>query len=160
MNKFKIEFKWAIYYTFLGIMWFQLEKYLGFHDKNIANQPLFTNLMYILVFVVYVLFLIDKKKNFFMNNMSWQQGLLSGVILAIIAMILSPFALYFCLKYINPDFFTNMINFSVAQGMKLKSAQAMFGSTAYMILTSFSTLSFGIIFAAVAAAVVKTKKQN
>ena len=65
MNKFKIEFKWAIYYTFLVIMWFQLEKYLGFHDKNIANHPVFTNLMYVFIFGVYILFLIDKKKNFF-----------------------------------------------------------------------------------------------
>ncbi|MES2863142.1 MAG: DUF4199 domain-containing protein [Bacteroidota bacterium] len=158
MSKFKIEFKWAIYYTFLGIMWFQLEKYLGFHDEKIANHPFFTNLMYVLVFGIYILFLIDKKKNFFNGIMSWQQGLLSGIILAIFAMILTPFALYFSLKYINPDFFTNMIIFSVSQGMKLENAQAMFGATAYMFLASFTTLSFGIIFAALAASIVKTKK--
>ena len=90
--------------------------------------------------------------------MSWQQGLLSGVILAVFAMILTPFALYFSLKYVNPDFFTNMINYSISKGMKLENAQAMFDITAYMIFATFGTLSFGIIFAAVAAAIVKTKK--
>ncbi|WP_143055577.1 DUF4199 domain-containing protein [Flavobacterium terrigena] len=158
MSKFKIEFKWAIYYTFLGIMWFQLEKYLGFHDKYIANHPAFTNLIYIIIFGIYVLFLIDKKKNFFNGIMSWQQGFLSGVILAIFAMILTPFATYFSLKYVNPDFFTNMINYSVSKGMKLENAQAMFGTTAYMIFASFGNFSFGIIFAALASAIVKTKK--
>jgi len=158
MNKFKIEFKWAIYYTFLGIMWFQLEKYLGFHDKNIASHPVFTNFIYIFIFGIYVLFLLDKKKNFFNGIMSWQQGLLSGVILAVFAMILTPFALYFSLKYVNPDFFTNMINYSVSKGMKLENAQAMFGTTAYMIFASFGTFSFGILFAALASALVKTKK--
>jgi hypothetical protein len=158
MNKFKIEFKWAIYYTFLGIMWFQLEKYLGYHDKNIANHPVFTNFIYIFIFGVYILFLLDKKKNFFNGIMSWQQGLLSGVILAIFAMILTPFALYFSLKYINPDFFTNMINYSVSKGMKLENAQAMFSTTAYMIFASFGTFSFGIIFAALASSIVKSKK--
>lgn len=158
MNKFKIEFKWAIYYTFLGIMWFQLEKYLGFHDKNIANYTLFTNFIYIFIFGIYLLFLIDKKKNFFNGVMSWQQGLLSGIILAIFAMILTPFALYFSLKYVNPAFFTNMINYSVTKGMKLENAQALFDTTAYMIFATFGTFSFGIIFAALASSIVKTKK--
>jgi hypothetical protein len=158
MNKFKIEFKWAIYYTFLGIMWFQLEKYLGYHDKNIAKYTLFTNFIYILIFIIYVLYLVDKQKNFFHGVMSWQQGFLSGVILSIFAMILTPFAVYFSLKYVNPDFFINMINFSVSKGMKLENAQAMFGTTAYMMLATFSTISFGIIFAALAALLVKTKK--
>jgi fatty acid desaturase len=90
--------------------------------------------------------------------MTWQQGLLSGIILAVFAMILTPFALYFSLKYVNPDFFTNMINYSVSKGMKLENAQAMFDISAYMIFATFGTLSFGIIFAAVAAAIVKTKK--
>jgi hypothetical protein len=90
--------------------------------------------------------------------MSWQQGLLSGVILAIFAMILTPSALYFSLKYINPDFFTNMINYSVSKGMKLENAQAMFSTTAYMIFASFGTFSFGIIFAALASSIVKSKK--
>ena len=158
MNKFKIEFKWAIYYTFLVIMWFQLEKYLGFHDKNIANHTVFTNLMYVFIFGIYIFFLIDKKKTFFNGTMTWQQGYLSGVILAIFAMILTPFALYFSFKYVNPDFFTNMINYSVSKGMKLENAQAMFNTTAYMIFASFGTFSFGIIFAALASSLVKTKK--
>ena len=91
--------------------------------------------------------------------MTWQQGLLSGVILAIFAMILTPFALYFSLKYVNPDFFTNMINYSVSKGMKLENAQAMFDITAYMIFATFGTLSFVIIFAALAALLVKTKNK-
>ena len=90
--------------------------------------------------------------------MTWQQGLLSGVILAIFAMILTPFALYFSLKYVNPDFFKNMINYSVSKGMKLENAQAMFDITAYMIFATFGTFSFGILFAGLASSLVKTKK--
>lgn len=158
MSKFKIEFKWAIYYTFLGIMWFQLEKFLGYHDKNIADHPFFTNFIYIFIFILYVLFLIDKKKNFFNGIMSWQQGLLSGVILALFGMILTPFAIYFSLKYVNSSYLENMISYSVSQGMKLENAQALFNKTTYMLFASFGTFSFGILFAAGAAALLKTKK--
>lgn len=158
MSKFKIEFKWAIYYTFLGIMWFQLEKNLGYHDEKIAQHPVFTNLIYIFIFVLYVLFLIDKKKNFFNGMISWQQGLLSGVILALLSMLLTPFAIYFSLKYVNPAYLDNMITYSVSQGMKLENAQALFNRTTYMLFASFGTFSFGILFAAAAAALLKTKK--
>ena len=51
-----------------------------------------------------------------------------------------------------------MINYSVSKGMKLENAQAMFDTTAYMIFASFGTFSFGIIFAALASSIVKTKK--
>ncbi|NHM01498.1 DUF4199 domain-containing protein [Flavobacterium difficile] len=158
MSKFKIEFKWAIYYTFLGIMWFQLEKYLGYHDEKIAFHPVFTNFIYIFIFLIYLLFLVDKKKNFFNGVMSWQQGLLSGVILALFAMVLTPFALYFSLKYVNPNFFESMINYSVSKGMKLENATALFDTTTYMLFAAFGTFSFGILFAALAAALIKTKK--
>lgn len=158
MSKFKIEFKWAIYYTFLGIMWFQLEKYLGYHDEKIAFHPVFTNFIYIFIFLIYLLFLVDKKKNFFNGVMSWQQGLISGVILALFAMVLTPFALYFSLKYVNPNFFESMINYSVSKGMKLENATSLFDTTTYMLFASFGTFSFGILFAALAAALIKTKK--
>lgn len=158
MNKFKIEFKWAIYYTFLVIMWFQLEKSLGFHTKHIANQPVFTNLIYIIIFGIYIFFLLDKKKNFFNGIMTWQQGLLSSVILSVFTMILSPFAIYFKLKYVNPNFFDQMIAASVAKGIKLENAEAVFNLKAYMILGIVDTLSFGIIFAALASTIVKSKK--
>jgi hypothetical protein len=158
MSKFKIEFKWAIYYTFLGIMWFQLEKYLGFHDKNIANQPVFTNLIYIFIFGIYILFLIDKKKNYFNGIMTWQQGLISGLVLSVLAMILAPFSIYFKLKYVNPNFFEQMIHASTARGIKLENAVTVFNMKAYITLGVVDCLSFGIIFAALASALVKTKK--
>lgn len=158
MSKFKIEFKWAIYYTFLGIMWFQLEKYFGYHDKNIASQPIFTNFVYIFIFGIYLLFLLDKKKNYYNGMMTWQQGLISGVVLSVLAMILAPFAIYFKLKYINPNFFEQMIQASIARGIKLENAEAVFNLKAYITFGVVDCLSFGIIFAALASAIVKTKK--
>lgn len=158
MNKFKIEFKWAIYYTFLGIMWFQLEKHLGYHDENIANHHFLTNFIYIFIFGIYILFLIDKKKNYFNGIMTWQQGLISGLVLSVLAMILAPFSIYFKLKYVNPNFFEQMIQASTARGIKLENAEAVFNMKAYITLGVVDCLSFGIIFAALASAIVKTKK--
>lgn len=157
MNKFRIEFRWAIYYTFLSILWFQLEKSLGFHDQNIDNQPYITNLFYVIIFIIYIFALIDKKKNYFKGVMTWQQGLISGVVLSVLAMILSPFAIYFKLKYINPNFFEQMIKASISRGIKLENAEALFNMKSYITLGVVDCLSFGIIFAALASAITKSK---
>lgn len=157
MNKFKIEFRWAIYYTFLSILWFQLEKSLGYHNQNIDNQPYITNLFYVIIFFIYILQLLDKKKNYFNRIMTWQQGLISGVVLSVFAMILSPFAIYFKLKYVNPAFFQQMIKASTSRGIKLENAEAVFNLKAYITLGIVDCLSFGIIFAALASAIIKSK---
>lgn len=160
MNKFKIEFRWAIYYTFLTILWFQIEKSFGLHNQNIENQPYITNLFYIVVFIIYIFALSDKKKNYFNGIMTWQQGLISGVVLSILAMILAPFAIYFKLKYVNSEFFQQMIKASTARGIKLENAEAVFNMKAYITLGVVDCLSFGIIFAALASALIKTKNSK
>jgi len=158
MNKFKIEFKWAIYYTFLGIIWFKLENYLGFHGEGVANQAVFSNLIYLFIFGIYILFLMDKKKNYYNGIMTWQQGLISGVVLSVLAMILAPFAIYFKLKYVNPNFFEQMIQASTKRGINLENAEALYNMKAYITLGVVDCLSFGIIFAALASSIVKSKK--
>ena len=53
------------------------------------------------------LFLIDKKKNYFNGIMTWQQGLVSGLVLSVLAMILAPFSYIFQIKICQPKLFSN-----------------------------------------------------
>lgn len=160
MEKFKIEFKWAVYLTFLSIVWFQLENKLGWHSQNIKNLGLLTNLKYILVFLLFIAAIYNKKTSYFKNQMSWQQGLVSGVIIAILGTLLAPFAVYFCIKYISPNYFENLTNYLVSVGATKENAQLMYNQKTQMFVEAFSTLSFGIIFAALSSYILFQKNKK
>ena len=74
MKKFAIEIKWGVIFTIISLIWVFLEKSLGWHDEHIAQHAIYTNLFAIVAIVVYVLALIDKRKNFYQGKMNWSQG--------------------------------------------------------------------------------------
>ena len=86
MKKFSIEFKWAIIANILFLAWMTLEKQLGFHNEKIKWQMAFTLLFFIPSFLIYLLALLDKKKNYYQNNMNWRQGFISAIIISFIVL--------------------------------------------------------------------------
>jgi Protein of unknown function (DUF4199) len=158
MQKLKTEFRWAIYYTFFSIVWFQFEKKLGFHDTKIGSQTLFSYLFYLLFFVFTFFCIKVKKKLVYQNQISFQQGLVSGSLLAVFCALMSPFALHFKIKYIHPEFFPKMIAFFTAQGKNSEQIIGFYNFKAYAIMNVVEVLSFGIIFAFIVAKIVENKK--
>ena len=90
MKNIKIELKWAIIFSVVGLLWMVLEKLTGLHGKYIDYHLYLTNLFAIPAIIVMVMALKDKKKNFYNGQMSYKQGLISGTILSIIIAVLSP----------------------------------------------------------------------
>lgn len=90
MKNIKIEIKWAIIFSVVGLLWMVLEKLTGLHGKYIDYHLYLTNLFAIPAIIVMVMALKDKKKNFYNGQMSYKQGLISGTILSIIIAVLSP----------------------------------------------------------------------
>ena len=158
MKKFKIEFKWAIVFVAAQLVWMYLEKAVGLHDERIAEQLIYTNLFGIVAIVVYVLALRDKKRHFFKGTMNWKQGIVSGIVISAIIALLSPLTQYLISSYISPDYFKNIIAYSVENGkMTLENAQGYFSLKSYMIQSAFGALAMGVVTSAIVAFFLKSK---
>ncbi|MFT5754862.1 MAG: hypothetical protein ACI924_002109 [Flavobacterium sp.] len=158
MEKFKIELKWAIIFSVCLLIWMYFEKTMGWHDEKVKFQPIYTMLFGVIAIIIYVLALLNKKKNYYNNKIEWKQGFLSGAILSLLIAILTPVVLYISFKYISPDYFTNIINYKIENSkMTLEDAKKYFSLSNYMYTNTFSTLSNGIVISAIISYFIKSK---
>lgn len=67
-----------------------IEKLSGLHSTHIDQHLYWTNLFAIIAITVYVFALRDKKKSDYSSQMTYLQGLKSGVIISIIVAVFSP----------------------------------------------------------------------
>jgi len=159
MKKFSIEIKWGIIFTLISLIWMYLEKGLGWHDENIAQHAIYTNLFAIVAIALYVLALLDKRKNFYDGRMTWSQGFISGIVISIVVAILSPLAQYLTFEFITPDYFDNVIEYSVEKGaMSRAAAEEYFNLSSYIIQSFFFALVVGVVTSAIVAYFVKRDK--
>lgn len=161
MKNLKIEIKWAIIFSLAGLIWMVLEKLSGLHDKHIDYHLYLTNLFAIPAIWIMVLALKDKKKNFFNGNMSYKQGLISGIILSVIIAALSPLTQWITSYVITPEYFPNVISRSVELGYfeTIAEAEAEFNFQNYVIHGLIGAVVMGIITTSIAMIFIRTKKQ-
>ncbi|MEN2281905.1 DUF4199 domain-containing protein [Algoriphagus sp. SE2] len=160
MKNIGIEIKWALIFVIMMLAWMFLEKSLGWHDEKIADHSTLTNLVAIPSIIFYVLALLDKKKNYYHGQMTYVQGFLSGVIISVIITVLSPFTQYITAEYITPDYFKNIIAYSVSSGtLTQEEAEAWFNLKSYMIQATIGAMVMGVITSAIVAIFTKSKKQ-
>ena len=156
MKKFSIEIKWGVIFTVISLLWMYLEKGLGWHDENIAQHAIYTNIFGIVAIILYVVALLDKRKNFYHGKMTWSQGFISGIVISIVVAILSPLAQYLTFEFITPDYFDNVIEYSVENGaMTRAAAEEYFNLTSYIIQSFFFALVVGVVTSAIVAYFVK-----
>jgi tetrahydromethanopterin S-methyltransferase subunit B len=135
-----------------------LEKEMGYHDINIKWQPVFNLLFIFPTFILYVLALLEKKKKYYHDQMSWKQGMIAAIIMSFIIVIFSPISQFITHEIISPDFLENTINFTVKQ-KKLTLTEA----KEYTTLTSSiwknisDGLSFGVVIGAIVAYLIQSK---
>lgn len=158
MKKFSTEIKWGIIFTIVGLIWVVFEKLMGWHSEHIADHGLYTNIFGIVAIGVFVLALREKRDKDYDGLMTWKEGLISGFIISLMIMILTPLSQYITYYLISPDYFTNAINAAVANKHRTQeAAEALFNFNSYMMISTLSAPSFGILTAAIVAYVVKTK---
>ena len=161
MNKFKIEIKWAIIFIVMMLLWMVLERLTGLHDVHIDKHPIYTNFVAILAILVYVLALLDKRKNFYNGVMSYKQGFMAGLIITLIVTAFSPLTQYITSTIISPEYFTNVINYSVNEGlMSQTEAEAYFNLKSYLMQVIIFTPIMGIVTTAIVAIFTKSKANN
>lgn len=158
MKKFAIEIKWGILFVVVQLLWMCGERVAGLHDENIEKHALFTNFFALVAIVVYVVALLDKRKNDFEGKMTWKQGFFAGLIITAVVTILTPFSQYFTSAVISPNHFENMISYTVESGkMTQEAAEAYFNMKSYMIQSIIFAPVVGIVTSALVALFVKKK---
>lgn len=160
MKKFSIEFKWAVNFSIATIIWMIIEKSTGLHDKHIDQHFIYSSLFALVAIGLYFFALLDKKKNFYNNQIDWKQGFISGMVLSFFIALMSPLVQFIVFNYISPKFFENFIQYSVLKkSMTLDQARAFYSMNSYILQGVSGALSMGVLTAAIVALVIKTKKK-
>ena len=160
MKNIKIEIKWGIIFTVITLLWSVLEKSSGLHDEHIDKHPFYTNFFAIIAVITFVIALQDKKKNHYGGVMNWQQGFISGLIISAVVALLSPLAMYITFEYISPNYFTNVINYTVDRKIHSReAAESFFNLNSYMMQGIVGSLSMGVVTSAIVALLVKSRKK-
>jgi hypothetical protein len=160
MRKIKTEIKWAIIFIAMSLLWMLLEKLSGLHGKYIDYQLYLTNLFAIPAVLVYVLALKDKKKNYYGDQITYKEGLISGIIITLIIALLSPLTQWVVSYVITPEYFPNVIKRSVELGYypSTTEAEAFFNYRNYAVQSVISALIMGLLTALIVMLFVRTKK--
>ncbi len=158
MQNLKTEIKWATIFVVMTLLWMMLEKLFGLHDKYIDKHAIFTNFIAIPAILIYVLALIDKRKNDYNGRMTYKQGLISGLIITAIVTIVSPLTQYITSNVITPDYFPNVIKYSVESGkLSQQDAENYFNLKSYIIQGLIGAPVMGIITTLIVAFFTKKK---
>lgn len=162
MKKIAIEFKWAILFSIMTLVWMVIEKLSGLHGKYIDYHLYLTNLYAIPAIWMMVLALKDKKQNYYQGNMTYLQGIVCGLILSVIIAILSPGVQWIISYVISPEYFPNVIKRSVEIGyFKTKTeAEANFNYVNYAKQSAIAALVMGLLTTAIAMIFLKSKPNH
>ena len=158
MKKYAIEIKWGIIFAIATLLWMMLEKGLGWHDELIDKHMIYTNFFAIVAIAIYVIALLDKRKNYYGGKMTWLQGFLTGLWIAVVVAVLSPLTQYITSTIITPEYFPNVIEASVELGkMTQEKAEKYFTLQNYIIQSVAGALIMGAVTSAIVALFVKKK---
>ena len=158
INKYKTEIKWAFIFIIVMLMWMTLEKLTGLHSEHIDKHTIYTNFVSIPAIAVYVFALLNKRKTDFNGIMSYKQGVIAGIIITIFVTILSPFIQLITSTIITPEYFPNVIEYSVNQGiMTEEDAKNAFNLKSYTIQATIGAFVMGVITTVAVAFFTKSR---
>lgn len=158
MKSRRIEIKWGIIFIFTTLAWMILEKVLGWHDEKIANHAVNTNFFAIPAILVYVLALLDKKKKFYRGHMNFREGVIAGLFMTAVVALLSPLNQYLISTVITPEYFPNVIEYVVNNGiMTQDAASSYFSLNNYLIQSVIGAVVMGTVTSLAVAFLIKSK---
>ncbi len=158
MKNIQLEFKWAIIFTVMMLLWMVAENQLGFHGDRIALHSIVTNFVAIPAILIFVFALREKRKITYNGKATYIQLLVSGAVLSIIITCLTPMVQYLINVAIAPEYFINMKNYVTSTGaMTKEAAEEYFNPLNYMIEATIGSFGMGIITSAIVAIFLKAK---
>ena len=158
MKKIGIEIKWGVLFVVIQLLWMFGEKVAGLHDENIEKHSLVSYFFSVVAIIIYVVALLDKRKNSYNGKMSWKQGFFAGLIITAVVTLLTPLSQYLTCAVISPEYFDNMIAYTVkTEAMTQKAAEANFNMKSYIIQSSIFAPVVGIVTSAIVAIFTRKK---
>lgn len=159
MTNFKTEIKWAGIFIAVMLIWMLLENLSGLHSTYLEYHPMVTMFFMIPAFAVYILALRDKKQNDLDGHMTFGQGFKAGMIISIIITILSPLTQWIISYVITPEFFPNVIEYSLETGYheNRAAAEAYFSYKNYAIQSTVWALISGVLTSALVTLFMRSK---
>lgn len=152
----RLEIKWGILFTLAGLFWHYYEKMMGWHGDQIEKHATYTMLFMFPAITIYVVALIDKRKNSYNNIMTWKQGFICGMYITLVVAILAPLSQTIAHQFISPDYFTNMIEYSANKlGKDRGELEAYFNFRSYVMQSVVGALVLGMFTSAVVAIFVR-----
>lgn len=154
MKNYSLEIKWGVIFTVVALLWMVFEKMMGWHSEKIADHATNTNYFAIVAIAIFVLALLDKKKQLG-GSITWKQGFIAGLIISVVVAILTPLAQWITNSIISPEYFPNAIAHAVDSGlMDQTAAEAYFNIKTYIFAATISGLVMGAVTSAIVALVV------
>jgi len=154
--KYKIEIKWAIIFSVVGLIWMSFENAMGWHGDNIADHATYTSFFAVFAIIMFVLALLEKRNGDYNGIMTWKQGFMTGMVISIIITLISPLSQLITHNVIAPEYFPNVIDFAVSSGnMTQMEAEAYFNMKSYMMQAAIGSIAMGILTSAIVAFFLK-----
>ncbi|GAL86119.1 hypothetical protein Phep_2768 [Sporocytophaga myxococcoides] len=161
MIKYKTEIKWTFIYAAMFLLWMSFEKLAGFHDKRLEQQQFVSMLILIPSIIIYSKALLDKKKSFYSGVINYKQSFMSGLALTLFIVLLSPVNQVITSYIITPDYFANIIKYTVQSGVYTQEqAEAQYNIKNYLVSSIIGGLITGGVFSAVISLFIKSKKHT
>jgi len=150
MKAYITEIKWAGFILLFNLLWIGIERLFGFHDSMIRYQSLFSLLSFVPIIFMFYLALKEKKSVFFGDQMQWQDGFTSGIVMAIAIAIFAPIVLMIAYNFIAPDFFAKQTSYVIDTDMMTKEqAETMFNLRTYIMQSTFGGMMRDIVICGV-----------
>lgn len=161
MNSLKTEIKWAFIFVLALLTWTLIEMLSGLHSSRIHLHPYVTNLFAIVAIVMYVNAFKDKRDHDFNGKLTYKEGLISGSIITVIVTLFSPLSQVITHQLISPNYFKNMINYSVSNNlMTALEAETYFELKNYIVISVIGSLVMGLVTTLIVALFVKEKRNK
>ncbi|MEM6641633.1 MAG: DUF4199 domain-containing protein [Bacteroidota bacterium] len=158
LSKIRIEIKWALIFVAMTLLWLSLERAFGFHDQYIEYHPIVSGFIAIPAILIFVLALRDKRKSFYEGEMTYKQGLITGVVVSLIVALFVPITQSIISFVITPDYFENAISYSIESGQVTEEeAKNYFNLKSYIIQGVISTPILGTATTLIVAIFTRTK---
>lgn len=134
------------------------EKSMGWHDVHIDKHATYSLFYAPIAIAIYVFALLDKKRNYYHGKMNYLQGFISGLVITLVVVILSPLSQYITSEFISPDYFSNAIAYSVSSGaLTQEAAESNFNLNSYMVQAVAGAAFMGMVTSAIVALFTRSK---
>jgi hypothetical protein len=158
MKSFRFEIKWGIIFVLMSLAWMLFERMMGWHDEQISKHATYTNFVAIPAIALYVLALLDKRKNYYGGHMSYAQGFMSGLGITVIVTLLSPLTQYITSTFITPQYFPNAIKHAVStNAMTQDAAEKYYNLKSYIIQGLIGAPVMGLVTTLIVAIFTRKK---